>query len=84
MIPYCLNIPFCLLEPLYKFLTSALSKIENLKIIISWHLSDMWLSYPIFAFCSEKFIQFIKCIKGNVFLISLHCYFHMQLKEFFL
>ena len=76
MISLLFKFPFCLLEPLYKFLTSALSKIENLKIMISWHMSDMWLSYPIFAFCSEKFPVY-QMYKGNVFLVSLHCYFHM-------
>ena len=43
-----------LLEPLYKFLTNALSMIQNLKLIISWHMSEMWLLYSIFVFCSEK------------------------------
>ena len=55
MISLLFKFRFCLLELLYKFLTSTLSRTENLKIMMSWHMSDMWLSYPIFAFCSEKF-----------------------------
>ena len=68
MISLLFKFPFYLLEPLYKFLTSALFKIEHLKIMISWHMSDIWLSYPIFAFFLRNF-QCMKSIKGNTYLI---------------
>ena len=33
-----------------KLPTNALPKIRNLKIMISWHISDVWLSDPTFSF----------------------------------
>ena len=85
MISLLFKFPLCLHEPLYKFLTNGLSKIQNLKIMISWHTSDMWLSYPIFAFCSEKSPVYQMYQRSNIFdkFTLLLCYkfnlfgFHM-------
>ena len=43
------KLSFCLFESLYKFLTNALSKIQNLSLNLKI-MSHMWLSYPTFHF----------------------------------
>ena len=69
---YCLSFLSAYLNLFTNFLTNALSKIQNLRTRISWHMSDMWLSYPT-LFLVLRNVQCIKCIKGNVFLVRLHC-----------